>query len=133
MPVAVGKPGERLLQEVDDLTAACARLREERDGWRQEVQDMQRKHAVELVSERSYQAQLVDQRDEARKLIGRAVRNAGYRTGRSGLRWGFIADTFAVGSTSAIALCNDHGHDPEEIVGHDPDCEEGRGCGCHHD
>lgn len=65
------------------------------------------------------------------ELLARAVRCAGDRGKRSGVRWSFVADLFLVGSTTAIELCRRFNQDPEEIVGQDPECEEGCECQCH--
>lgn len=59
-------------------------------------------------------------------LVERAVRNA-HRGHPKGVRWGHVADTFAVGSTSATELCVRFGVDPCEEVGTD-DLEPGDTC-----
>ncbi len=49
-------------------------------------------------------------------LTGRAVRNAMSHTAGASPRWTAIADTFAVGSTSAMKICEAYGLDPHECV-----------------
>lgn len=51
-------------------------------------------------------------------LLCNAVRNAG-RTGPRRFRWIAVRDVFAVGSTSAVALCRRFGVDPNETIGVD--------------
>lgn len=55
-------------------------------------------------------------RTELEDLVRRAVRNAGPHKLIHSPRWGWVKDTFGVGSTKARKLCTIFGLDPDEVI-----------------
>jgi hypothetical protein len=50
------------------------------------------------------------------ELMKRAIANARARDGKKVPRWAAVRDLFAVGSTTAMAVCRGYGFDPHEEV-----------------
>lgn len=81
-------------------------------GARSEMEYIQQRKRDADESEAQPQLDLA----KARKMLWGAVHNAG-RGRHRGVRWGHLTETLAIGSTSAQALCEEHGADPDEQVG----------------
>ena len=56
------------------------------------------------------------------QLVARAMKNAKPHSNGESPRWAAVMDTFALGSTYAYQLCEQHGLDPEEKVS-GPHCD----------
>jgi hypothetical protein len=63
------------------------------------------------------QKRLLKVHEDDHALLSHAVENAGAHSLERTFRWTHVAQIFAIGSTSAYALCRRLGSDPEEMRG----------------
>ena len=100
--------------------AEIERLTRERDEARATIAERKATWEAEFDLTAAWQARAEKAEAEVerlRRLVCGGVHNAGAYGRSKRPRWAFVRRVFAVGSTTAWALCVEHGLDPDEEVG----------------